>query len=210
VRDFRFIAGAISHEDTHSYERLLSRLKDVLEEKFQFKWNPSWSVLDAADSIINAVHKVFPNIQHYRCYFHIVKALKDKILRWKISEEKSILKENTGIILYFLSLLHQTKTDDDFFNLWKLIKKEWEQKTISKSFIDYFAKNYVNNRKKQCWNRVSQIGHSLTNNSLERFHLNIKETYTDRKKLAINEFLFKCVKMIRDCSLGHQILSRNH
>ena len=32
--NFRFIAGVISsHEDTHSYERLLSRLIDVLEQR---------------------------------------------------------------------------------------------------------------------------------------------------------------------------------
>jgi len=43
-----------------------------------------------------------------------------------------------------------------------------------------------------------KLGMNLTNNSLERFHLDIKN-----KKMKINEFLFTSIRMIRDYSIGH-------
>ena len=201
--NFRFIACVItSHEDGNSYERFLKRIKIALKDIFDFNWNPSWAVSDAADSIANALSKIFPQTEHIRCYFHTVKAVRDKITRWKINTEKKVLKDNWGLILHALKLLHYTLEDEEFVNLWKLIKIDWE-KQLPIAFGTYFEKNFVSNRNNLRWNRMSKLGVNLTNNSLERFHLDIKNTYTKNKKMKISEFLFTSIRMIRDYSIDH-------
>jgi len=48
------------------------------------------------------------------------------------------------------------------------------------------------------------VGLNFTNNGLEKLHGDLKQTYTERKKLPLNEFLSKTLrKFIRDCSIDH-------
>jgi len=47
---------------------------------------------------------------------------------------------------------------------------------------------------------MDKIGLSLTNNGLERIHRDPKETYTQKVKLKLNDFLFLSIKFIRDFS----------
>ena len=54
------------------------------------------------------------------------------------------------------------------------------------------------------WNRGNKIGINLTNNGLERLHLDLKDTYTENKKMKLNDFLVKSVRFIRDYSLDHK------
>jgi len=51
---------------------------------------------------------------------------------------------------------------------------------------------------------MSKLGVHLTNNSLERLHLDIKQTYTKNKKLKISEFLFTGMRMLRDYSIDQK------
>jgi len=88
--NFRFVACAIvSHEDTFAYEYFLLSIKKAFKCYYNFNWNPSFAISDAANCISNALKKVFPNIEHLRCYFHTIKAVKDKIQRYKNGEEKN-------------------------------------------------------------------------------------------------------------------------
>jgi len=48
---------------------------------------------DAADAISNSLQKTFPQAEHLRCYFHTVKAVRDKITRWKDLPAEKLLKE---------------------------------------------------------------------------------------------------------------------
>ena len=43
-------------------------------------------------------------------------------------------------------------------------------------------------------------GHNLENNSLERFHLSLKSTCMQQKKLKLSEFIVKSIKIVRDYS----------
>jgi len=202
--NMRPIAIAISaHEDSNSYARFLTRIKENLEAIFDYEWKPVFAVSDAADSISKALVKTFPGIIHIRCYFHTVKAVYEKITRWKDVEEKKVLKTNWGLINYGLKLLHRTTTDDDFIQLWELIKPEWLEK-YGETFVNYMINNIIENRNKLRWNRMNLIGVNLTNNALERFHLDIKTTYTKNKKLKMNEFLYIASKLIRDLSIDHK------
>lgn len=52
---------------------------------------------------------------------------------------------------------------------------------------------------KRPWYRgATFIGKNATNNSNERYHKDIKETYTDNLKLTINDFLLRVSKLMRD------------
>lgn len=201
--NFRFVACAISaHENTEAYTCFLSKISEALETQYNLKLQPILMVSDAADCIHNAIEKVFPNCLHIRCYFHVMKAVKDKINRWKEPNEKSQLKESWGKIHYSISLLHRTKSFQDFRDLWSLIKVDWEEK-IPKTFIEYFDKNYVQNNKKLQWNRMNLIGKNLSNNGLERFHEEIKLSFTEKKVLKLNDFLYKCSRLVKDYSIEH-------
>jgi len=202
--NFLLIACAISaHENTNSYKQFLLSIKNGYKSIFNFTWQPTFVVSDAADSISNSLETVFPNIAHIRCFFHASKAVKDKMTRWKDLEEKKLLKENLGLINYGMRLLHQTTSDENFMDLWKLIEKEWSSK-LPKAFLKYFDKNFVENRKKLRWNRMNYLGLNLTNNGIERLHGDLKATYTEKKKLKINEFLLVCSKFIRDYSIDYE------
>jgi transposase-like protein len=161
-------------------------------------------VSDAAESISNSVQSLFKNTEHIRCYFHTVKAIKDKILRWKVSDEKKKLKDDLGLIHYAIKLLHRTATDENFLALWKLIQDDWEKKDYPSTLKEYINTNFIENRNKLRWNRLDKLGYNLTNNSLERFHGDIKQTYTSKKKLKLNEFLLKSAKIIQDCVIEHE------
>jgi len=192
--NFRFVACAISaHENTDAYVNFLSTIQKFIEIKFNHKLNPKLIVSDAADCIHNAIEKLFPSCSHIRCYFHVMKAVKDKISRWKVSAEKAELKELWGKIHYSITILHTTRSYKDFQDLWSLIKTVLEENTPN-TFIEYFKKNYVQNHQKLKWNRMDYIGKNLTNNALERFHEEIKLTYTEKKTLKLNDFLYKCAK----------------
>ena len=88
---------------------------------------------------MSGAKKVFSNSEHIRCYFHTVKAVKDKINRWKNSTEKKLIQNEFGLINYAMKLLHCATTDDDFVNLWKLIKDEWNSK-YPENFLKYFKR----------------------------------------------------------------------
>ena len=57
-----------------------------------------------------------------------MKAIKDKITRWKNSQEKALLKEPWGLLRCAIKLLHLQTNDEDFFALWELIEEEWKKK----------------------------------------------------------------------------------
>jgi len=136
--------------------------------------------------------------------FHTLKAIKDKIHRWKLPVEKKLLKDNWSFINYNVKLLHKSRTEEDFLELWTLIENNWKEK-YPQNFLKYFRKKFIDNRKKLEWVRKELIGLNFTNNGLEKFHSDIKQTYTEKKKLPLNEFLLKCLrKILRDCSLDHQ------
>jgi len=202
--NFRLIALAISaHENTSSFNRFFSRVKVSLQSYFSFNWKPNFMVSDAADSILLAIEKVFPTAQHFRCFFHAVKAAREKTIRWKDKNEKETLKGNWGYINYAMKLLHRTCSEEEFRSFWDLVSQDWKQKKLSDSFIKYFQKNFINNCQKQRWNRMLKFGFNLTNNSIERFHCDIKDTFAERKKLKLTEFLLKLSKMVRDYSIDH-------
>jgi len=136
--------------------------------------------------------------------FHTIKAIRDKIFRWKLPEEKKTLKDSWGYIHYHVKLLHKSCTEESFLSLWNLIEKDWKDK-YPENFLKYFKKNFIDNRRKLDWIRKDLIGLNFTNNGLEKVHGDIKQNYTERKKLALNEFIVKCMKkFLRDYSLDHQ------
>lgn len=202
--NFRFLACCISsQETTSSYENFISTVQSALQKYFAFEWNPNYIISDAADSIHNAVSNIFPQCIHIRCFFHTLKAIKDKISRWKVPNEKKKLKDDWGLISHNVKLLHRSRTEENFVDLWNLVQQQWEKK-YPQEFINYFKKNFIETRKKLEWVRKELVGLNFTNNGLERLHGDLKQTYTDRKKLPLNEFLYKTLRrFIRDCSLDH-------
>jgi len=141
---FRFIGCAIvAREDTKSCERFLSKIKETFYSYYKFDWSPFFLVSDAADSINLAVSRVFPGVPHYRCYFHSIKAVKDKIQRYKNASGKKIIKENWPYVHYAMKQLHMTLDDEDFMDLWNLIEKDWLIKNIPETFIKYFTKTLL-------------------------------------------------------------------
>jgi len=45
---------------------------------------------------------------------------------------------------------------------------------------------------------------NITNNGLERLHRGLKETYTQKKKMQLNEFPLQAQIFIRDYSIDHK------
>ena len=87
--------------------------------------------------------------------------------------------------------------------LWELVEKQWQSK-YPDEFVQYFRKNFIDTRKKLEWVRKGLIGLNFTNNGLEKVHGDFKQTYTDRKKLPLNEFLSKALRrFVRDYSKDH-------
>ena len=86
----------------------------MLKDCYTFDWSPKWAVSDAADAISNSLKNVFPQTEHVRCFFHTVKAVRDKINRWKNTQEKKSLKDKWRLLVYSLKLLHRTQSDEDF------------------------------------------------------------------------------------------------
>ena len=179
--NFRLIACAVSaHENTAGYKQFLNAIRKVLKAWYDFDWSPNYVISDAAECIHSAVNTIFPSSKHLRCMFHTFKAIKDKIHRWKLPIEKKLLKDNWNFICYNVKLLHKSQTEEAFSELWNLIETNWKEK-YPENFVKYFQKRFINNRDKWEWVRKNLVGLNFTNNSLEKFHSDIKQTYTEKK-----------------------------
>jgi len=123
AHNFKFIACCItSQETTTAYENFIKTLQKSFKEHLEFDWSPDYVISDAADSIHNAISKIFPESIHLRCFFHALKAVKDKLSRWKVLSEKKELRDNWGLISHNIKLLHKSRTEEDFLELWELVK----------------------------------------------------------------------------------------
>ena len=205
IINFVFIGCVISsHEDTLVYQTFLTQIKDNLKKHFNFDWKPHFGVSDAAESLNSAMQNVFGEMDHIRCFFHVVKTIRDKVFRWKVLSERKLLKDSWGFIHYGIKTMHKMQTDEDFLNIWNFVKADWKSKQLPDLFTEYLEKKFVNNRKKLRSNRLETLRINMTNNGLERLHRDLKETYTQKKKMQLNEFILQAQRFIRDYSIDHK------
>lgn len=147
-------------ETTEKIKKMLTTIIDFLKDEYNYIWKPKFVLSDNADNFISACHLAFKhNYSHLTCLFHLKKGINDKL-------KKETLKDYEKQIWYGIKCLKNCETLAMRNQVWKLVKKYWDDKEVPEEFIKNFELEYI--KKKVYWfNGCSFAGKSRTNNSLE-------------------------------------------
>jgi len=201
LHQFRPIAFAIvAHEDQAAYNKLLKEVKKFLQDNFNFNYSPKYALMDGARSSYNATVQVFgKDMKIILCWFHLLKAIRNHIYQLKDAADKKYLRENWPFVCYGLGLLAKTRTHNDFLDLWKIMKENWnDELQLPEDFLKYIETEYI--KSNLIWNQSTFIGKSRSNNSLESFNNQLKMTYFEAKKFDLISFFRIAKSMVRDFS----------
>ena len=161
---------------TNEKENTFSTLFSYLKEKFSF--NPHNYMCNFALGQINALKKVFPDVQLHCCFFHFSQAI------WNNFKKNDLCGigtyEKNSELLFNIQILCFIKRDkiEKFFK--EIIKKYKERKY--KIFLNYFNKTWLGTRyPTNIWNFNDII--SGDENKVKNFH------FTNNLSENINRYL---------------------
>ena len=101
----------------------------MIKNLYNAEFKPLLVISDNADYIRSASVEVWgEKTINQLCDFHRVKANKRQI---QIKDKL----ENSGIILFGIHLLRETRSKSDLTELWKLVSNYWRECDISNQFI---------------------------------------------------------------------------
>jgi len=193
MHNFRPIAFFVSWSESSSQVTLMmKKLQDFLSENFNFELKPQYILTDNSDALITGCKKAFGHDYiHLGCHFHIAKRLREKAMSKGMKEKKQIL-------FFGLKALKNSPTLEFFKEIWKIIKKYWQDEEISKELIQSFENEYI--KKPVQWHYGTAFpGKSRTNNSLESGN-NIIKNFFDKKSQNIKEFFCKMRDFVTEWS----------
>ena len=171
----------ISHRTEDMYLRVIQGFKDILCDLFpHVSFNPKYLMTDAERAERTALVSIFPEADPLMCYFHVIKASKDKLSGNK----------HRDIMLKDITSLHMSQTQEEFDCKWTTVFNHWMINCTE--FALYFKKQWVEGEFKEWKIFNSSPGCATTNNSLESFNATLKKCFTDRKRYKVG----KCIAFI--------------
>ena len=183
-----FGIGVSAKETMEDFAFMFQAIKMGAQEFHSIDFQPAYLMSDAAHAIGNGARATWPSIAIGMCWAHVATNLKkklaivgDKILAAKIKSD-----------IYFL----QTAVNEPEFNRLKgLLIQKWRNKSEGVDlFLDYFQREWLD---KNCnWFEGFQESGISANNGLESNNRWIKEDFTFRERLPMNQFLPCLLRMV--------------
>lgn len=193
-RAFHPIGAAVCYSETSKdFEFIFTAVKQGLINIFDIEFKPKYVISDAAIAIHNAAKKVFgPDIEIIMCWFHMRRAVADKLPTYI----KDITKQSQ--FLSDLDHLQVAKTREIFHIALDLFMKKWRLE--SEEMIDYFEKQWV----QICPNWYEAFAKRIpsSNNGLESRNRLIKDEHTFRERMELGVFNTTLLSMIETWSIS--------
>lgn len=159
-RHFHCLAIAVTSNETMTdYKFVFKAVKNKLEQLFEFTWDPTVLISDAAPAIQNGFNASFPGKLIRMCWAHARFAMGKKV-------DSLVRKENRNQILVNIDLIQVTDSPEKFECGLNLFLAKW--KVEEKSFIDFFNSNWILINKN--WYEGCSKGSPSTNNALKSFN----------------------------------------
>lgn len=161
--------------------------EEVLDQRIKIKR----LVADLAYEIRNGFLGVFPNGEVIECNYH-VQANIDKRLKKDVKNEKDamLLKKD-------ITKLQLAQSEKVFEKSSRLMVEKWEEK--QPAFVDYFKIQYV---ERHCsWYEGKALLAPSTNVAQESTHGKIKMTFTNRRRVSMQEMKNLSAEMVKNWSM---------
>ena len=130
--------------------------------------------------LTKAISTVFPQASQGKCYFHLKQNIKKKF-----SKHFPLLEK-------YIEALSLCVHEDDFDDLWQIIKKDIKKnnglKEIEERFIPYFENTYMAPQNKGFYIGKLPPGYGRTNNCLEGHHRYIKDEIFQKRSMDMGNF----------------------
>ena len=143
----------ISHRTEDMYLRVIQGFKDILCDLFpHVSFNPKYLMTDAERAERTALVSIFPEADPLMCYFHVIKASKDKLSGNKLRD----------VMLKDITSLHMSQSQQEFDCKWTTVFNHWMVNCTE--FALYFKKQWVEGEFKERKIFNSSAGCATTNN----------------------------------------------
>jgi hypothetical protein len=147
-----------------------------------------WNALDAVISS----HQAEP-WEYAMCFFHVMKNVKDRV--------RSLDASDRDLVFKHVYKMHYSRSSDTFEWAWQLACHEWCSNLGTRSFADYFYKQWIVGcfHRWQCY--WSRPGQAKTNNPVEQFNRELKSDYTQHTLLSPNMLVHELLRLCRHHSV---------
>ena len=172
------------NETEDAFKFIFKSIKDCVQEIYQYDYQPTILVADAAEAITNGFTSVFLELLfRVMCWFQMKKAFGDHETFTSINQPH---KEN---IRQDICTLQLCESKDIFDAAYQLFKKKWTTMKDGgiKDFLIYFDKTWI--QQHPGWYEGFAPGVPSTNNALESNNGKIKDQATYRTKHSLGRFL---------------------
>ena len=181
-QSFHLIAIALaSHENNPSYSEFFEAVRSGVEVAGEQKWSCQYAMSDNSMALKNAFIQSL-GIDHMgNCWAHLQRGLR----KWSGSIQK---KANLKLIQQDLFGMHDLHRQEEFRAAVRLWKTQWINKG-EEEFVERWSKQWLDGVH-GLWSQATSIpGIPTTNNALESFNRQIKDTLTLGNIPSMSEFL---------------------
>lgn len=137
-KHFRPIAHAIcSDETSNAFSFIFKSIKECCSEFYNYNYNPTYLVADAADAITKACHEVFgESIKGVMFWFHRGQRVGDKLRHFEEYDQPKI----------DINIMQTSDSKKLFKKSFELFKKKWLKlnKYHINDFLSYFEEQLIN------------------------------------------------------------------
>ena len=172
------------NETEDAYSFIFNAIKTSVSSIYDYDFQPTCLIADAADAITNGFENVFLELlRRVMCWFHMKKAYEDH------PTFKIIKSPNKEHIMQDINTLQLSESTEIFEAAYELFKDKWLHKTDAiDNFINtYFEAEWI--QKHPGWYEGYAPGIPSTNNALESTNRVVKDEGTYRVKLPLGRFL---------------------
>ena len=158
--------------------------KFVFQTLSDFGLKPKYLVSDDSSAIKNAAKSVWNDIKNIDCFFHVKKNYESKI--------RGLSSEVSDQIRYQMGVIQVCPNENVFKHLSAEFIKQHDER-VGSIFTKYFE-DTMN------WYEGFAVTYPSTNNGLESTNAVIKNQFTWRNRLALNQFFSVVLKIVESWS----------
>ncbi|CAK9294195.1 unnamed protein product [Gordionus sp. m RMFG-2023] len=184
TRNFHPFGIAITIQETKDdFAFVFKSIKLTCHKVYSHDYHPAVLIADGSDAITNGFLELFDKIdKRITCFTHVKKMVDSRLK----SIKDSVI---TSEIINDIHFLQTTKSPRVFEKAFYLFKQKWTSKNSAaiSDFIEYFEGEWIS--KNNGWYEGYAIGYPSNNNGLESTNKKLKDLYSFRERLPLNEFL---------------------
>ena len=191
--------GLASNEKTKDFQLMFEGIIHGIKNIYNCDFRPHILQADAARAITKGFEQAFnfeSDTEYIRlnCWSHVNRNCDHRLVCIKDTKIKDSIKAD----LKNIQMSHNTKT---FEKLCALFIKKWKQldDTNVNTFCDYLNDNWIEKNEK--WYEGAAPGYPSTNNGNEGTNQDIKDSYTFRERLPLNQFLALMLNIAKSWSI---------